>query len=83
MSNQPPVPTILTDPRTLTNGSFQFAFTNLPGLAFNILTTTNLALPLSSWTVLGPATELTPGQYRFTDPAAANRPQRFYRVRWP
>lgn len=33
--------------------SFQFAFTNTPGVWFSVLTTTNLALPLSDWTVLG------------------------------
>jgi T5SS/PEP-CTERM-associated repeat protein len=75
--------TQIINPLVLPNGSFQFAFTNLPGLAFNILTTTNLALPVSNWTVLGPATELTPGQYRFTDPGATNQTQRFYRVSWP
>ncbi len=76
-------PTQLLNPQVLANGSFQFAFTNLPGLSFTVVTATNLALPLSNWTVLGPATELTPGHYRFTDPGATNQPLRFYRVRWP
>lgn len=76
-------PTQLINPVVLTNGSFQFGFTNLPGLPFTVLSATNVALPLGSWTVLGPATEFSPGQYRFTDPGATNQPQRFYRVRWP
>jgi sugar lactone lactonase YvrE len=76
-------PAPILNPQMLPSGSFQFGFTNLSGLVFNILTTTNLALPVDSWTVLGPATELTPGQYRFTDSAATNQTQRFYRLRWP
>jgi hypothetical protein len=44
---------------------------------------TDPALPLSNWTTLGDATEVSPGQFRFTDPQAISRPQRFYRVRSP
>jgi hypothetical protein len=61
--------------------SFQFAFTNTPGVWFSVLTTTNLTLPLSHWTVLGEATEISPGQYQFTDSQVTNSPQRFYRVK--
>ena len=67
--------------RELTDGSFQFAFTNNPGALFSVLATTNPALPVSDWTALGGATEISPGQFQFTDPSAPNQPRRFYRVR--
>jgi hypothetical protein len=59
---------------------FQFSFTNTPGAVFGVLTSTNIALPLSNWTALSGVTEISPGQFQFTDsqPAAD---QRYYRVR--
>ena len=70
----------LTSASKLTNGSFQFSFTNTPGAAFGVLATTNIALPLTNWTRFSGLTESSPGQFQFTDsqPAAD---QRFYRVR--
>jgi hypothetical protein len=64
-------------------GAFHLGFTNLNGLSFTVLATTNLGLPLSNWTALGVASETPPGQYQFTDLQATNSPQRFYRVRSP
>ena len=78
----PTVPT-LTGAKVLLNGSFQFAFTNSVGALFGVLATTNVALPLTNWTVLGGVTELSPGQFQFTDPQPTNGAQRFYRVRSP
>ena len=78
-----PTPNTLTDARTLTNGAFQFAFTNAVGALFGVLATTNLALPLSNWTALGGVTELSPGQFQFTDPQATAAACRFYRIRSP
>jgi hypothetical protein len=80
-----PVPTTatLTSAQVLTNGSFQFAFTNSVGALFGVLTTTNLALPLSNWTALGGMIEISPGQFQFTDPQATNSGQRFYRAYAP
>jgi hypothetical protein len=81
---EPPAPTItLTAPHTLTNGVFQFMFSNTPGALLSVLSTTNLALPLSNWTVLTGITEISAGQFRFADPQATNTPRRFYRVRSP
>jgi len=77
-----PTPAPLTSVKTLTNGSFQFAFTNSIGALFGVLTTTNLALPLTNWTLLSGVTELSPGQFQFIDLQATNG-QRFYRVRSP
>ena len=67
----------------LCGGPCQFAFTNLPALGFTVLAATNPALPLSTWTVLGSATEVSPGHYQFTDPQATNTPCCFYRIRSP
>jgi hypothetical protein len=65
------------------NGHFQFNFTNAPGALFTVLATTNVSLSQTNWTVLDSATEVSPGQYRFSDPQATNNAQRYYRVRWP
>jgi alpha-tubulin suppressor-like RCC1 family protein len=73
----------LTSASQLTNGGFQFAFTNTPGAFFGVLAATNPALPLSNWMSLTGLTELSPGQFQFTDPQATNNPGRFYRVRSP
>jgi hypothetical protein len=67
----------------LPGGLFQFSFTNQPGLSFTILVSPDLSLPLSQWTSLGSATEVSPGQFQVTDPAAQTNQQRFYRVRSP
>jgi uncharacterized delta-60 repeat protein len=79
-----PVPTAatLTSPQQLTNG-FRFAFTNSVGALFGMLTTTNLALPLTNWMALGGVIEISPGQFQFTDPQATNDGQRFYRAYAP
>ncbi len=80
LSGTPPV---LTKPLILPDGSFQFAFTNTPGVPFEVLMTTNLALPLTNWTVLGSVTEVSTGKFQFTDSQATNSFRRFYRVRSP
>ena len=69
--------------QTLTNGAFQFAFTNTPGAFFSVLATTNPALPFTNWTPLDGLAEVSPGQFQFTDPQATNSTQRYYRVRSP
>jgi hypothetical protein len=78
-----PMPFCLIPVTWPSGGACQFSFVNTPGLGFIVLATTNLALPSSSWTVLGGATEVAPGQYQFSDLQAAGNPRRFYRVRSP
>ena len=56
----------------MTNGAFQFGFTNSVGALFGVLATTNLSLPLTNWTALGGVAEISPGQFQFTDPQATN-----------
>lgn len=53
------------------------------GASFTIVASTNVSLALTNWTVLGPATEISLGLFRFTDSQATNFPQRFYTVRSP
>ena len=55
------------------------SFTNIPGAMFNVLVTTNPALPFTNWTPLGSLAEGPPGVFQFNDPAAAS--MKFYRVR--
>jgi uncharacterized repeat protein (TIGR01451 family) len=78
-----PVSFTLSNISPLAGGGFRFGFTNLGGLNFEVLGTTNVALPLSNWMVLGPAVENPSGQYQFTNPGAANAGQGFFRVRSP
>ena len=61
-------------------GAWRITFTNLSIADFTVLTSTNLALPLNQWDVLGPATQNSTGFYQFTDPAATNSKARFYQV---
>ncbi len=65
--------------------TFAFAFTNVPNADFSVVTTTNVALPLSGWTPISYAVEVPAGsgQYQFIDTPAPNEPQRFYGVASP
>jgi hypothetical protein len=73
----------LTHPTRLPGGAFQFGFTNTPGGSFTALTTTNLLLSSSTWSVLGSVPEISSGVFQFVDPQATNGPRHFYRVRSP
>jgi hypothetical protein len=79
----PPVAFHLASPTRLANGAFQFGFSNTPGASFSALAATNVTLPVSNWSVLGSVTEISSGNYQFTDPQATNNARRFYRVRSP
>ena len=63
--------------------AMQIAFTNLAGMSFTVLSSTNVSLPAGNWTVSGPATEISSGLYHFVDLQATNGGQQFYRVRAP
>ena len=67
----------------LPNGAFEISFAGSPGAPFTALASSNVTTALSNWTVLGSVTELSPGQFQFTDAQAPTQPQRFYRVRSP
>jgi sugar lactone lactonase YvrE len=72
----------LTGAQVTGNGVFQFGFINNPNASFTVLSSTNLSLPLSQWTVAGPATMTAPGVFRFTATATNTAPT-FYVVRSP
>jgi PKD repeat protein len=63
----------------------QFAFTDASGLSFSILATNHLTAPISTWPVIGTATENPPGsgQYQFKDTTPATNSVRYYILRQP
>ncbi len=78
----PPLsPPQLTGCVLLPGGGFEFTFSSQPGLSFTVLCTTDLALPRADWSVLGLATEESPGHYRFADTQTTAETRRFYQVR--
>jgi streptogramin lyase len=79
----PGTPPTLGSVQMLGKGILRFAFTNNPGAVFTVLSTTNLSLPLSDWTVAGTATNMASGLFLFTSPPTTNDAQRFYGVRSP
>jgi len=77
-------PPILTGATLLSNGVFQFSFTNNSAASsFTVISTTNVSLPRSQWTVIGPPANVAPGLFQFTSAPLTNEPQRFYSVRSP
>lgn len=79
----PVAPILLTNLTWLPDGAFQFGFTNVPDLSFTAYGTTNLPLAFTNWTRLGSVTEISSGQFHFTDLSGAGNQQRFYRVTSP
>ena len=77
----PPLPR-LSDLTRLGGGGFQFAFTNATGVVYSVLASTNISVPLSNWSVLGPMLEAPPGHFQFTD-TDTNPIMRYYKVRAP
>ena len=67
----------------LAGGNFKVGFTNVTGLGFAVLATTNLTIATTNWTNLGIPTESLIGQYQFTDTQATTNKARFYRVSLP
>lgn len=79
----PTAPVRLTGTTWLSNGAFQFGFTNVNGATFTILCTSNILQPLSNWTEFGRASEISPGQFQFRDTSAATNTHRYYLIRSP
>jgi hypothetical protein len=65
------------------NGAFQLAFTNVPGALFNVFGTADVSQPFTNWLWLGEASEVSPGQFQFTDTQGTNNSERFYTVTSP
>ena len=78
----PVPPIVLNSAKILGDGTFQFAFTNTPGLGFTVYSSTNLLVPYTNWTRLNMVPEISAGQFQFTESAPLNG-QRFYRVTYP
>jgi autotransporter-associated beta strand protein len=66
----------------LDDGNFQLTGTGPNGAGFRVLASTNVAKPVNNWDVLTNDT-FTGGVFSFTDLAATNYLQRFYRVVTP
>ena len=67
----------------LGDGAVRFTFRNAPRASFSILSATNVELPRTNWTVVGPPLQTGPGLYEFKDANVTNENRRFYRVRSP
>ena len=76
-------PTTLTNVSLLPGGTFHLSFTNTPGALFNVFGATNVTEPFANWTWLGEATEVSSGQFQFTDPQESSNSERFYSVTSP
>ena len=76
-------PTITSVGMLGSSGQFQIQFTGNSNFTQTVLGSTNLSLPLTNWTVLGTATQISGGVFQFTDQNATNNAQRFYRLRSP
>ncbi len=80
----PSAPPTLTGVQAPTPGSgiIQFTFTGNPSVSFTVLSSTNLSLPLSQWTVAGAPVSISPGVFQFTS-QPTNAPQGFFLVTAP
>lgn len=74
----PPSPPILTSV-TLEGGAFQFSYTNNSAQTYSVHMSTDLV----DWTMLGLATQTSPGEYQFIDSTTTGIPLRFYQLRSP
>jgi hypothetical protein len=76
-----PLPGVmLTNVVRLLDGTFQFGYSDSLAQSVNVYASPDLA---SGWTSIGAPTEVSPGQYQFTDLDAPNHPIRFYQLRKP
>jgi hypothetical protein len=62
----------------LTNGTMRLTFTNVTGLNFSILASTNISTAVTNWVNLGTPGETSIGNYQFID--AITTKARFYRA---
>ena len=69
------------EPLLLSNGQFRFSFVNESTAVFRVLGTTNLALPVDQWQMLGLPVAIGGGLYRFTDTNSIDHSSRHYILR--
>ena len=72
-----PEPVTLIGFVKLTNGTFQFAYSNDNSQIYNVFASTNLV----NWQSIGAATQTSFGFFQFTDLEATNFQHRFYQLR--
>jgi hypothetical protein len=63
----------------IVDGNFQLTFTGPSGQTWKVMTSTDVALPFGSWTLLSNGT-FTASPETVTDPSGASQPGLFYRV---
>jgi hypothetical protein len=73
-------PPVLTGVQVTGQGVIRFSFTNNPNATFTVLSSTNLSLPPTNWTVVGAPTNNPPGVFQYASPPTPNDPQRFYLI---
>jgi outer membrane protein assembly factor BamB len=79
----PVPPVVFQDLRLDMQGNFDASFTNTPGLSFTLYRSTSLLTPFANWARLGPADEVTPGQFQISSPIPPNTTPNFYRITSP
>lgn len=80
----PDITPLIALPFTITStaaggGNFILGFQNTAGLTFEVLSSTTLSMPVSSWTSIGNASEVSTGHYQFTNSMSGS--QDFFSVR--
>jgi len=78
-----PPPITLMNGVKLPGGAVQFDFAYTPGAACSAYSATDASIPFGSWTLVVAPTEVSAGQFQFTDPLAATAPLLFYRATCP
>lgn len=72
-------PADITSVTVRPNGSMVLDFAGTSGYTQTVFASTNL----EDWAAIGPATQISPGRFQFSDPTATNFTQRFYKIRTP
>jgi uncharacterized repeat protein (TIGR03803 family) len=75
------VPDILKSPISLGAGGWRVSGQGAPNTSYTLLFTTNLSIPSSNWTILGPVNADGSGNWHADEPT--NWPQGFFRTSFP
>jgi len=77
-----PYAPLITGAMMQPGGAMQITFTGSPGLPYTVRASSDLNLPLASWSSLATGT-FTTNAAMFTDSSATNQPRRFYSISIP
>jgi fibronectin-binding autotransporter adhesin len=75
-------PLVVSSPSSLPDHNISFGISGVVGEGYSVWATTNISLPLASWSLLQSGS-LPSVPYVFQDLSATNYPDRFYRVSTP